>query len=236
MLVLLVLREVEVVRAVRGADSAGVAGGALSTSFRADAVCSPGSTLVAAAFLVVLLRVAAVADFVVAVASERGETGASPCTSAGAGAFGAFAATDMSALAVIVAAILAVVAAVDAARRRVVVAGAVVAADFVSGSGLPGVALSDFERAAARVLVAAGLTCSFSSVVSDISFMKKTSLYGIMRQKWRRKSLFTATTKDCRLFPYLNIQNGCKEKKGTVPRRCSARHVLGYAHWRRCYG
>jgi hypothetical protein len=98
----------------------------------------------------------------------------------------------------------------DAVRRRVT--------GFVSGcSWLPGVALSDFERALARVLVVVGFACSFPSGDSEVFLMKKTPFYRIMRHKWRRKSLFTATRKDCHLFQ--------KKEKETVPRWCSARHV-----------
>jgi hypothetical protein len=81
----------------------------------------------------------------------------------------------------------------DGVRRRVT--------GFVSGcSWLPDVALSDFERALARVLVDVGFACSFPSGDSEVLLMKKTPFYRLMRHKWRRKSLFTATRKDCHLF------------------------------------
>lgn len=84
---------------------------------------------------------------------------------------------------------------VDPVRRRVT--------GFVSGcSWLPGVALSDFERALARVLVDVGFACSFPSGDSEVFLMKKTPFYRVMRHKWRRKSLFTATKKDCHLLLY----------------------------------
>src|SRR6266702_2671482 len=42
--------------------------------------------------------------------------------------------------------------------------------------------------------------CSFSSGDSGVFLMKKTPFYRVMRHKWRRKSLFTATRKDCHLL------------------------------------
>jgi hypothetical protein len=68
---------------------------------------------------------------------------------------------------------------------------------------LSGVALSVFERAGVRLRVGAGCACSFAPGVSDVSLMKKTPFYlsihhGSFFKAWR-KSLFTATKKDCRL-------------------------------------
>lgn len=195
-------RGAEAVRVLRGAVSAGVAAWVISLLFWVGGVCAVGSLVAVAAFLVALLRGAAgvgveVAGVARVAAFAGGITGASPGAVCG-----------------VVAVLVLLAVAVDAARRRGVDVVGVMAAGFVSGSGLPVVALSDFERALARVFVAAGLTCSFSSVVSDVSFMKKTSLYRIMRHKWRRKSLFTATTKDCRLFPYLTNSMVAKRKRG----------------------
>jgi hypothetical protein len=70
-------------------------------------------------------------------------------------------------------------------------------------SGLPGKVLSVLERLD-RLLVVAGFTCSLvlalASGDSDVFLMKKTPFYRMVRLKRRRKSLFTATKKYCRLL------------------------------------
>ena len=70
-------------------------------------------------------------------------------------------------------------------------------------SGLPGKVLSVLERLD-RLLVVAGFTCSLVLVLasgdSDVFLMKKTPFYRMVRLKRRRKSLFTATKKYCRLL------------------------------------
>jgi hypothetical protein len=93
----------------------------------------------------------------------------------------------------------AVAADVDVVRRLV--------AGLTSCSGLPGMALSVLERVLARLLVVAGFTCSLvlasgvlASGDSDVFLMKKTPFYWMVRLKRRRKSLFTATKKYCRLL------------------------------------
>jgi hypothetical protein len=71
-------------------------------------------------------------------------------------------------------------------------------------SGLPGKVLSVLERVLDRLLVVAGFTCSsvlaLVSGDSDVFLMKKTPFYRMVRLKRRRKSLFTATKKYCRLL------------------------------------
>jgi hypothetical protein len=73
-------------------------------------------------------------------------------------------------------------------------------------SGLPGKVLSVLERVLDRLLVVAGFTCSSVLVLvlasgdSDVFLMKKTPFYWMVRLKRRRKSLFTATKKYCRLL------------------------------------
>ncbi len=99
----------------------------------------------------------------------------------------------------------------DAVRRRV--------ACFVSCSWLPDVALSDFERALVllRFLVGVGFACSFSSGDSGVFLMKKTPFYRVMRHKWRRKSLFTATKKDCHLLHPCYREEKGQSLAGAVP-------------------
>jgi len=71
-------------------------------------------------------------------------------------------------------------------------------------SGLPGKVLSVLERVLDRLLVVAGFTCSsvlaLVSGDSDVFLMKKTPFFRMVRLKRRRKSLFTATKKYCRLL------------------------------------
>ena len=73
-------------------------------------------------------------------------------------------------------------------------------------SGLPGKVLSVLERVLDRLLVVAGFTCSSVLVLalasgdSDVFLMKKTPFFRMVRLKRRRKSLFTATKKYCRLL------------------------------------
>ena len=62
---------------------------------------------------------------------------------------------------------------VDAVRRCAV--------GFAPCAWLPGVALSGFERAFARLRGVAGCTCSFASGVSDVFLMKKTPFYLTIR-------------------------------------------------------
>ncbi len=59
-------------------------------------------------------------------------------------------------------------------------------------------ALIGLERAVVLVLGVVVFACSFASGDSDVFLMKKTPFYRMMRHKWRRKSLFTATKKYCR--------------------------------------
>jgi hypothetical protein len=76
-------------------------------------------------------------------------------------------------------------------------------AGFTSCSELsPGKVLAGLERVLVRLLVVAGFTCSVALVSgdSDVFLMKKTPFYRMMRLKWCRKSLFTATKKYCRLL------------------------------------
>src|SRR5713226_621616 len=90
--------------------------------------------------------------------------------------------------------------AVDAVvRRRVTGLVSCVGARFIAPAA--GV-LSDFDRVLLRLRGVAVLACSLPSGAgdSDVFFMKKTPFYCIMRNKWCRKSLFTATRKDCRLL------------------------------------
>src|SRR5713226_359020 len=90
--------------------------------------------------------------------------------------------------------------AVDAVvRRRVTGLVSCVGARFIAPAA--GV-LSDFDRVLLRLRGVAVLACSLPSGAgdSDVFFMKKTPFYCIMRHKWHRKSLFTATRKDCRLL------------------------------------
>jgi hypothetical protein len=84
----------------------------------------------------------------------------------------------------------------DADVVRCLVAG------LTSCSELSGMALSVLERVLARLLVVAGFTCSLvlASGDSDVFLMKKTPFYWMVRLKRRRKSLFTATKKYCRLL------------------------------------
>lgn len=91
---------------------------------------------------------------------------------------------------------LAMAVAADVVVVRRLVAG------LASCSGLPGMALSVLERVLARLLVVAGFTCSLvlASGDSDVFLMKKTPFYWMVRLKRRRKSLFTATKKYCRLL------------------------------------
>ena len=75
-------------------------------------------------------------------------------------------------------------------------------AGLTSCSELSGMALSVLERVLARLLVVAGFTCSLvlASGDSDVFLMKKTPFCWMVRLKRRRKSLFTATKKYCRLL------------------------------------
>ena len=84
----------------------------------------------------------------------------------------------------------------DADVVRCLVAG------LTSCSELSGMALSVLERVLARLLVVAGFTCSLvlASGDSDVFLMKKTPFCWMVRLKRRRKSLFTATKKYCRLL------------------------------------
>ena len=61
-------------------------------------------------------------------------------------------------------------------------------------------ALTVLERAVVLGLDVVVFACSFASGDSDVFLMKKTPFYRMMRHKWRRKSLFTATKKYCRLL------------------------------------
>jgi len=67
---------------------------------------------------------------------------------------------------------------VGAARRLVVVG-------LGSCSGLAAGVLAGFERALVLGRAVAGLACSVASGNSDVSLMKKTPFYQMMRHKWR---------------------------------------------------
>jgi hypothetical protein len=98
---------------------------------------------------------------------------------------------------------LAEVAVADVAVVRRLAAGLTSRSEL---SGLPGKVLSVLERVLDRLLVVAGFTCSSILVLalasgdSDVFLMKKTPFFRMVRLKRRRKSLFTATKKYCRLL------------------------------------